>query len=126
MRREAWEAQQAIWDTPGLSTTARLIALCVLWHRNGKTGLCCPSRERVASLIGVSIPTVRRALKELKAAGVLVNTRTGKASRYGFPASQLVHGLGVTSDPSEGAAMTHQPYQGPFLPVVGEDTEMES
>ena len=119
----AWAITARIWSTPGLSTTARLIALCVLWHRNSQTGLCCPSRERLAAITGVSVPTVRRALAGLKAAGLIVNTRTGKSSRYEFPV--FFNSLGVTSDPSEGAAMTHQPYEGPFLPVVGENTEMD-
>ena len=71
-------------------------------------------------MTATSVPTVRRALAELKVAGVLVNTRTGKASRYEFPPSRLVHGLGVTSDPSEGSTVT---YHGPFEPGVGENLE---
>ena len=76
-------------------------------------------------MTGKSVPTVRRAVSELKAAGVLTTTRTGKASRYEFRVHSSLNSLGVTHDPSEGSPMTHHDYKGPFPPVVGEDLEME-
>lgn len=119
---KAWAAQAAIWAAPGLSTTARLVALCILWHRNANTGLCCPSRERIASMTGTSVPTVRRAIVELKAAGVLKTTRTGQASRYVFCLSGSIHGYGVMGDPSDGSPVT---YRGPFRKETFDEFEEE-
>lgn len=58
-----------------LSANAILIWLILRKHRNWETGQCWPSRERIASLCGVSSRTVDRELPSLAAVGAITITK---------------------------------------------------
>jgi hypothetical protein len=77
----------------GLAMDARLNAVAVrigiilLWHRNGQTGLICPSHQTLAAEAGCSVDTVKRSIAALAKAGwfrVIHQGKNGKqtVNRY--------------------------------------------
>ncbi len=52
-------------------------ALCA--RRNRKTGLCCPSQERISSDLGIAERHVRTALKHLEACGQIIRNQKRRA-----------------------------------------------
>jgi hypothetical protein len=56
-----------------LTAIAKHVAFVIALHRNEDTLTCCPSRERIAKLSSLSIPSVRRHLAELKQAKVIAS-----------------------------------------------------
>lgn len=55
--------------TPGLTRTAKLIAIYLIDCLNFETGRCFPSYEVIADELGISEKTVSRSMKTLAAAG---------------------------------------------------------
>lgn len=56
----------ALLQHPTLSPSAKLLACCLLMHRNRESGLCYPTHETLALENGVTVKTVSRALAELR------------------------------------------------------------
>lgn len=76
--RQEWA--QAIRSATDLSMTARMVGqVLALDFANEQTGQCNPSRQTLASHLGVSEATVKRALAELTSCGWLA--RTAKTAR---------------------------------------------
>lgn len=74
--RHEWAA--AVRKCADLNATARLVAMVLaLDFANSDTGQCNPSQNTLADHLGVSVDTIRRALRDLKAAGFLA-TRPGR------------------------------------------------
>lgn len=100
---------------PSISTNVKMMFL-VLSSYSGRTGVSFPSQETIASLMGVSVPTVKRTLAEMRALGlvevVVAKTATGRRNHYRL----LIDSLG-------GGRLTHDPIQegvgSPVIPRVG-------
>lgn len=74
--RYEWAA--AVRKCADLNATARLVAnVLALDFANSDTGQCNPSQDTLADHLGVSVDTIKRALRDLKAAGFLA-TRPGR------------------------------------------------
>lgn len=63
-----------------------LIALCR--YRDARTGMCCPSIDRLAEDLGVSRSTIKRCLGVLKAAGRIIIERQVGGRQGGYRSSQ--------------------------------------
>ena len=76
-------AAEALNRHPGLSATARRVGLELLNHVNRATGTAWPSEARMATALGISERSIRRAKAELAALGLLTWQRRGtsKAGR---------------------------------------------
>lgn len=53
-------------------------------HMNDNTGLCYPSRERLAKLTGYNVSSVTRLLKNLRNRGLISWTTVRRAGQFGF------------------------------------------
>lgn len=65
----------------GLSGRAHDL-LIILKHMQGGDQDACPTRERLAEILAVSVRTVQNLLNELKRKGAITARRTGRNSRY--------------------------------------------
>jgi hypothetical protein len=71
-----------------LTMSAKVIfGILLLYHRNWKTWRCFPQQELLAKEAGTSLATVKRALAQLKKAGVLrwKSGHSEAANEYNFP-----------------------------------------
>ena len=69
-------------------------------HMNDNTGMCCPSRKRLAKLTGYEISSVTRHLKNLKKRGLISWKTMRRAGQFGFNSYEinrdaLSHAAGV-------------------------------
>jgi len=104
--------QGAIFRQTQLKPLTRLVALCILDHRNdkkgnGRYGQCNPGQKRVATILGVSERAVRRAIAELEDEGVIETRRTGSSSEFVFLPTGYLNSLSestVLSDRNQRAA----------------------
>jgi DNA-binding transcriptional MocR family regulator len=72
-----------------LSVTAKLLFAELLDHHNGKTGQCNPKRQRLADALGVSVPTISRALSDLRAHGFIQSSKRRYTNSYGIQSDQI-------------------------------------
>jgi DNA-binding transcriptional ArsR family regulator len=99
--RLAWKLE--VRDHSDLTPMAKLYAYTLSSYMDD-LGVCWPGRETIAKAMNVSEPTVKRARRELEAAGLIeVEERPGRSSIY--RASFDVSG-GFTHDPPGGSPMT--------------------
>lgn len=63
-----------------LMPTEKLVGMAIALHFNKKTKTIRVRQETIAAECGVSVPTVRRAIKALVAANVFESKRTGRAA----------------------------------------------
>src|SRR5215467_9874554 len=89
----------------GISRTAQLVYVYVRRHLNRKTGQCNPKHATIASRLRVSVATIRRALRELRAAGWLAWKRGHWGCNYECRDRSIPpgndHSEAVTSDSSK-------------------------
>ena len=71
----------AIWQ-PGLSSHAKTLFAALLSYRNRKSGLCNPKLNKLAERLGKSLSTIRRALDQLRRAGMIIVRRTLFGNAY--------------------------------------------
>jgi DNA-binding transcriptional ArsR family regulator len=71
----------AIWQ-PCLSSHAKALFAALLSYRSRKTGLCNPRLNKLAERLGASLSTIRRALDQLRRAGMVIVYRTLFGNRY--------------------------------------------
>lgn len=69
-----------------LPALTRLVAICILDHRDSVTGACFPAHKTIAEICLVSVATVKRAIAQLKNVGIITTTRTYSSSIYHFEA----------------------------------------
>lgn len=93
-RRDNWRLQREAWADSRLSSRDRLVALCLIWHRNGRTGQCNPSWDCIMRECGLSRSSVIRALSSLQSLGWIVVSPSGQKS-----AAYYINGSGVTQTP---------------------------
>lgn len=81
-----WAIPKSIAKRKDLSLKAKLVA-SILWTRKNADFIAFPSREYMAKSLGISIPSVDRAIKELKEKAGLKIERRGlrKTNLYHFP-----------------------------------------
>jgi len=90
-----------------MPTSVRVVALYLVFKRDGKSGQCNPSHARIASACDISKDTVKRAIKWLTAEGVIDKIKCPlgfKSWQYDFKA-WIYGGLVCTDAPLEGALM---------------------
>ena len=74
---------RAVLGAPGLSAHERLVMVSLGLHRNGQTGRCDPSVDRMVEQTGVSRWSVMRAIKALETRGRLrCERRNGARTSY--------------------------------------------
>lgn len=112
-------AYEWAWKQTCKTPTEKLVLLALAEHHNSDTELCCPSRRRIAELVGISVSSVKRALRSLEDDGLLerIERRRGNGSKtsntYQLPlvengVENVVEnrGGGVARDPSPGSPVT--------------------
>jgi DNA-binding transcriptional regulator YhcF (GntR family) len=70
---------------PDDATSVKLVLISIVRHRNSRTGLCCPSIQRLMLLTGFTKRTILRATKTLRDLGILSWERGyghGVSNRY--------------------------------------------
>ncbi|QOL80443.1 MarR family transcriptional regulator [Pseudooceanicola spongiae] len=115
--RADWERQRWDWlegvrrdgGPGGLSPTARLLAhALVLDFANHRTARCDPTIAEIASAMGTSAATVKRALADLEAGRWIVRDSgrgKGRHSRYGFlTRAKVVPLQRLRTEPSKGCS----------------------
>ena len=69
-----------------LTVYERAVLLVLMAHRNGKTGLCCPSLSIIAKEAGISRRQVIRAITDMESNRTITVVHTpNKANRYQVP-----------------------------------------
>ena len=63
-----------------VSGSAKSVMVCLLNYQNRKTGLCFPSIATIAEGSGLSVTSAKRALNELKSAGLI--SWEAKSTKY--------------------------------------------
>lgn len=102
--RDAWLI--ALLGASGLSDTAKLVGSRIALYLNLRDGRCDPSKQRLASSLGLGVRTVDRAVIALVDAGwVTVATSKGrKTHNYALiRPPHLAHSNPVTADGVEGS-----------------------
>ena len=61
-----WRQQPAIWKVDGLQPTPKLVLLALAFFSNSRGGGAYPAQATLATMCGVSIPTIKRALRTLR------------------------------------------------------------
>lgn len=87
MGNENITLQGLVFKAQDLTTPEKIVALCLIWHRNQKTGRCDPGQARICMETGLKERAVREAIHGLVAKKLLVATRTQKTTRYQFCAA---------------------------------------
>lgn len=82
-------AAEALNRHPDLSATARRVALELLGYADRETGLAWPSEARMATALGLTDRSVRRAKVELHALGLLTWVRRGTSRKGRTPLYRL-------------------------------------
>jgi DNA-binding transcriptional MocR family regulator len=72
-----------------ISVTAKLLLAQLIDHRNKQTGQCNPKRQTLARELGVSVPTIQRALSELIKAEFIRSTKRPRTNFYEFLSDQI-------------------------------------
>lgn len=113
-QRFAWSA--AVRCDQGLNATARLVAHVLAFDfANAKTARCDPSHDDIVAIVGGSVATAKRAVRDLVQAGWIVKIAgqgRGNHSGYGFVTRGVVIKLkGVKFAPSKG--VTDAPFYDP-------------
>lgn len=85
-----------------VSTSARFVYLCLCKHADNTKQTCFPSLNRIAQIVGKSLSTIKRAVRELCSYGVI--KRTARFRKDGGQTSNLY--TIVASDPN---ALTKAP-----------------
>jgi hypothetical protein len=71
-------------DCPALTTTDVLVWATLAHHKHHKTGLCCPSYERLMRVTGLGKTAVYASVQRLRNDGRISVERHGRASRYSW------------------------------------------
>lgn len=108
--------QRLIFEAQGLTASEKIVALCLVWHRNNCTGQCNPGQATIGRETGLKERAVRTALHGLVSKNIVRATRTQKTTRYEFwgPSGSL-DGL-----PASAAGLDRH------LMPVGSDRELNS
>ena len=61
-----WRQQPAIWKAAGLPPTVKLVLLALAFFSNSRGSGAYPAQGTLATMCGVSIPTIKRALRTLR------------------------------------------------------------
>jgi biotin operon repressor len=118
-RRARLQAMDNLRRNGKLSATARIVGLEILACVNSVSGGAWPSETRIADRLGIGERTVRRAVKQLKAAGCTkVMRRRGRSNVY-FPAfadRTEANLAGVEADPREANLASNPGQKRPHTP----------
>src|SRR5690348_11738953 len=75
---EKWKVLGSIAADKSLPSSAVKVAWVVFDHHNSTTGKCYPSRETIATRLGITIRSVALALAALERGGYLLRKRRGR------------------------------------------------
>ena len=73
-----WRQQPAIWKAEGLPPTVKLVLLALAFFSNSRGSGAYPAQGTLATMCGVSIPTIKRALRTLKDRQLIVADGKGR------------------------------------------------
>jgi len=71
MGAEYFPTAETIWANAALTPTQKLVAMCLLEHRNGDTWKCYPQHDRIMARTGLGRAAVFEALAKLRADGII-------------------------------------------------------
>lgn len=103
-RGSNWDLQRQAWADRRLSARDRLVLLCLVWHRNERTGRCDPGWDTVSAETGFSRSTVAEAVKRLESMGWIVGRR-----EPGKTVGWLFNGSGPDAGPPPSRCRTGAP-----------------
>lgn len=95
------DTQQAIISSD-LMPSEKLVGLIVIFHINARTGQTRLRQHTIADECGLSIPSVKRAIRSLVKAGILACQSTGRSSIFSLPS------VGNNTSNVEGSPMIYQ------------------
>lgn len=78
-----YKLQKHLWDV-NCSPTEQLVLQALAYHYNQETEQCNPSYARLASMTGLAVRTVAKAVKSLRDAGVITTERTPATLQCSF------------------------------------------
>lgn len=78
----SFRASEWAYGLRELSGPEKAVLLCLAWHHNGKTGLCCPGTALIAEETCLGLSTVKKALKSLEGRGLIARTPWRRGSAY--------------------------------------------
>ena len=74
----SWRQLPAIWREAGLAPTEKLVLLALAYHANGLGESAYPAQATLAQMCGVSLPTIKRALRSLRNRRLIVPDGKGR------------------------------------------------
>lgn len=97
------------WEQRGLSSSQKLVLLCLADNHNGDSGQCNPSVAFVADKTGLNRKTILQAMADLESLGLIVGQkRLGSTTNFRLKTSTYL-GIGKNGDkPKEPAAQPTQ------------------
>jgi hypothetical protein len=66
----------------GLTGPEKAVLVCLAFHHNGPTGLCCPGVQLIADEMCLGLSTVKKALASLTAKGLIARMAHGKVPAW--------------------------------------------
>ncbi len=78
----SFKATEWAYGLRDLSGPEKAVLLCLAWHHNGKTGLCCPGTALIAEETCLGLSTVKKALKSLEGKGLIGRMPWKRGSAY--------------------------------------------
>ncbi len=117
---QRWGWMESVRRDETLSATARLLAHSLaLDFANAKTARCDPRVADLLEVLGVSKPTIKRALRDLKEGGWIASCPgIGRGNHSGYlflTRARIVHLKEVKNDPVKG--VTGEPFYDPLKGV---------
>jgi hypothetical protein len=79
------------WTITGISSTEKIVLLCLADHHNGSTGRCDPAISGLINRTSLTDRTIQRALRVLARLGLIkITSREGRSSAYQLQLEQQV------------------------------------
>lgn len=127
----SWETQAWVWSLPDLAANERLVALAFGNHGDSYGNELRPGVSRLCHMTGLSESTVKRSIKTLLDAGILILVREtdgrGVANEYRMPVDMeqvaAYHKKGFKFAQAESERGSHRPERGSHRPDKGVQAE---
>ena len=79
-----WRQQPAIWRVEGLRPMERLVLLALAYFGNQAGSSSYPAQSTLSKMCGVSIPTIKRALKSLRNRHLIIVEGKGRKGTISY------------------------------------------
>ncbi len=113
----------AIWQH--ISAHAKILYAALLSYRNRKTGMCNPKLITLAERLGKSERTIRRALDQLRRAGMVLVHRSLCGNRYELTTQDQWHDVSFRPNVADAERPTVSARSGQMCPIRGDTSLYE-